>query len=266
MTREQLETLCTEVRRDIVASIGAAKSGHLGGSLSCVEILVALYFDAMRLDPADAPAKRDRFVLSKGHAAPALYSVLAHKGFMPREELLTLRRLGSRLQGHPDMKRTPGVDASTGSLGQGLSIAVGLALAAKHDKTGQRVFAVVGDGELQEGQVWEALMAAAHYGLTNLTVICDNNGLQIDGTNGEVLGLGSLEAKAAAFGWDVTTIDGHDVGVIADAARVRSERPRFIVARTVKGKGVSFMENQVGWHGKVPSDDDTTRALAELGA
>jgi transketolase len=266
MTREELQTLCLEVRRDIVASIGTAKSGHLGGSLSCVEILAALYFDVMRVDPAMVPTERDRFVLSKGHAAPALYSILAHKGFLPREELATLRKLGSRLQGHPDMKRTPGVDASTGSLGQGLSIAVGLALAAKHDKTGKRVFALVGDGEMQEGQVWEALMASAHYGLTNLTVICDHNRLQIDGTNAEVMTLGGIEAKLVAFGWDVTTVDGHDVAAIAAAAKVRSERPRFIVARTVKGKGVSFMENQVGWHGKVPSDDDTSRALAELGA
>jgi transketolase len=266
MTRGELETLCHEVRRDIVASIGAAKSGHLGGSLSCVEILVALYFDVMRIDTKLPAGKRDRCVLSKGHAAPTLYSVLAHKGFLPREELLSLRKLGSRLQGHPDMKRTPGVDASTGSLGQGLSISVGLALAAKRDGTGQRVFAVVGDGELQEGQVWEALMSAAHYGLSNLTVICDNNGLQIDGTNAEVMSLGGIEAKAAAFGFDVITVDGHDVAAIAAAAKVVSLKPRFIVAQTVKGKGVSFMENQVGWHGKVPSDDDTSRALAELGA
>jgi transketolase len=266
MTSEDLKSLCGEVRRDIVASIGAAKSGHLGGSLSCVEILVALYFEVMRSDPALPAAERDRFVLSKGHAAPTLYSVLAHRGYLPRAELTTLRHFGSRLQGHPDMKRTPGVEASTGSLGQGISIAVGLALAAKRDGTGQRVFTVVGDGELQEGQVWEALMAASHYGLSNLTVVCDNNGLQIDGTNCEVMSLGTIEAKAAAFGFDVAVVDGHDVAAIAAAARVPSLRPRFVLAHTVKGKGVSFMENQVGWHGKVPSDEDTSRALAELGA
>jgi transketolase len=266
MNRQKLEALCHDIRIDIVRSIGAAKSGHLGGSLSCVEIVVALYFDVMNIDPAKPAAERDRFVLSKGHAAPALYSALAHKGFLPREELTSLRRIGSRLQGHPDMTRTPGLDASTGSLGQGLSIAVGLALAARRLGSGCRVFAVVGDGELQEGQVWEAMMAAAHYKLDNLTIICDNNGLQIDGTNDEVLGLGDMLAKAAAFGLDTAEVDGHDVIAISEAASVRGSRPRFIRARTIKGKGVSFMENQVGWHGKVPSDDDTSRALEELGA
>lgn len=266
MTIDELNAKCREVRHDVIASIDAAKSGHPGGSLSCVDILVALYFGVMKTGPELRSDQRDRCVLSKGHAAPAQYAVLAHKGFFPREELLTLRKIGSRLQGHPDMKRTPGLDASTGSLGQGISIAVGLALGAKVRGTGQRVFAVIGDGEAQEGQVWEAMMAAAHYKLNNLTVICDFNRLQIDGTNEQVMNVGDLGAKAAAFGLDVSRVNGHDVAELISVCSTTSERPHFVLAETVKGKGVSFMENQVGWHGKAPSDEDTRKAFAELEA
>lgn len=261
-----LQSRCKVIRRDIVKMVGGAKSGHVGGSLSCVEILVALYFGAMKTAPDMSPLQRDRCVLSKGHAAPALYSVLAHKGFFPVEELLTLRKLGSRLQGHPDMKKTPGVDASTGSLGQGVSISVGLALGARLHKSEQKVFAVAGDGEMQEGQFWEAMMASAHYKLTNLTVILDYNGLQIDGANNEVMSLGDVGAKLRAFGWEVIELDGHDLAALLQAFAVKTTRPKFIVARTVKGKGVSFMENQVGWHGKAPSTEEMNAALAELGA
>lgn len=266
MTEEELQRLCREVRADIVRMIGGVKSGHPGGSLSCAEILVTLYFREMQSDPALPSEKRDKCVLCKGHAAPALYATLAHRGFFPREELSTLRQLGSRLQGHPDMNKTPGVDASTGSLGQGCSIAVGMALGARLKGSAQKVFAVVGDGEMQEGQFWEAMMSAAHFKLTNLTVILDHNGLQIDGANNEVMSLGDIKAKLQAFGFDVIEVDGHNIGQLLAAYGKTTTKPKFILAETVKGKGVSFMENQAGWHGKAPSTDETLQALAELEA
>jgi len=264
MTLDELQELSRQIRIDVIKSVGTAKSGHVGGSVSCAEILATLYFSAMKADPALPPEARDKCVLSKGHAAPALYSVLAHRGYFPREELLSLRKLGSRFQGHPDMKKTPGVDASTGSLGQGISIAVGMALGARLHKSQQKIFAVVGDGEAQEGQFWEAMMSAAHYKLTNLTVIMDNNGLQIDGTNEQVMSLGDIKAKALAFGFQVIEVDGHDIPQLLDAYAVKTQGPKFILAHTVKGKGISFMENQVGWHGKAPSAEEMEKALAEL--
>ena len=266
MKEEELQRLCREIRADIVRMIGGVKSGHPGGSLSCVEILASLYFKEMHAAPSLPVSKRDKCVLCKGHAAPALYAVLAHRGYFPLDELLTLRQLGSRLQGHPDMKKTPGVDASTGSLGQGCSIAVGLALGARLKGSPQRVFAVVGDGEMQEGQFWEAMMSAAHFKLSNLTVILDHNGLQIDGANNTVMGLGDIQAKLCAFGFDVAEVDGHDIGQLLAAYRKKTAQPKFIIAETVKGKGVSFMENQAGWHGKAPNAEETQQALAELEA
>jgi transketolase len=266
MKDEELQRLCREIRTDIIRMIGRVKSGHPGGSLSCTEILATLYFREMQADPAISPEQRDKCVLGKGHAAPALYAVLAHRGYFPRSELETLRQLGSRLQGHPDMKKTPGVDASTGSLGQGCSIAVGMALGARLKGSAQKIFAVVGDGEMQEGQFWEAMMSAAHFRLTNLTVILDHNGLQIDGANDDVMSLGDIKAKLLAFGFDVIAVDGHDTGQLLAAYEKASEKPKFILAETVKGKGVSFMENQAGWHGKAPSTEETEQALAELEA
>jgi len=236
--------------------------------LSSVEILTALYFDIMNVDPGNPRWDcRDRFVLSKGHAAPVLYATLAERGFFHKETLKSLRRLGSILQGHPDMNRTPGLDASTGSLGQGLSFACGLALGAKLDRAEWRVYAVVGDGESEEGQIWEAAMFAAHYSLRNLTVFLDWNGLQIDGPCEQVMNPYPLDAKWAAFGWNVLVIDGHDFGQIfeaTDKARECQDRPTVIIARTVKGKGVSFMENQAEWHGKAASKEQLEQALAAL--
>lgn len=263
----ELEKICMGVRRDIIESIAAAKCGHPGGSLSCTELIVATYFTQMHVDPKnpDDP-DRDRFVLSKGHCAPAYYSVLARMGFFPREELLNLRKLHSILQGHPN-KNTPGVDASTGSLGQGVSLATGMALAAKHTGKTYHTYVVVGDGELQEGQVWEAFLAAKHYGLDNLTVMVDWNGLQIDGTNDEVMSLGALSDKLVAFGFYVIELpDGNDLASVIDALNAPPVKgsPKCILAHTVKGKGVSFMENQVGWHGKAPSAQEKEAALKEL--
>jgi len=256
------------IRRHIIRMLGEAGSGHPGGSLSATEIVTALYFHVMRLDPArpDWPA-RDRFVLSKGHACPVLYAALAERGFFPVEELLTLRKLGSRLQGHPDMRKLPGVEMSTGSLGQGLSAANGMALAARLDGRDYRVYVLLGDGESQEGQVWEAAMAAAHYRLDNLTAFLDYNGLQIDGPCAEVMAVAPVAEKWRAFGWHVIEIDGHDFRQILQAveeARETRGRPTMIVARTVKGKGVSFMEHQVDWHGVAPKGEQVERALAEL--
>lgn len=267
MQLNKLEELCKEVRRDIIESISAAKSGHPGGSLSCTELIVATYFTQMHVDPNDPDdPDRDRFVLSKGHCAPAYYSVLSHMGFFPHEELLKLRKLHSILQGHPS-KKTPGVDAATGSLGQGVSLAVGMALAAKHLGRNYHTYVVTGDGELQEGQVWEAFTAANHYGLDNLTVMVDWNGLQIDGTNDEVMSLGALPDKLKAFGFHLIELsDGNDLASVIDAlnAPAIKGRPKCILAHTVKGKGVSFMENKVGWHGKAPSLEEKEAALAEL--
>jgi len=251
MAYETLAVKAGQLRRDIVEMLYRCQSGHPGGSLSCVEILMALYYETMKTDPKNPLMEdRDRMVLSKGHGCPALYAVLADKGFFPREDLWNLRQLGSHLQGHPDMVKTPGVDANTGSLGQGASIALGLAMAAKYKKASYKVYAVLGDGECQEGMIWEAAMAAAHFRLDNLTFILDHNGLQIDGSNDTVMGLGNIEAKFAAFGFECIKVDGHDIGAITAALAVPGfGRPKFICCETVKGKGVSFMENNSGWHG-----------------
>jgi len=264
----RLQEKARAVRRDIIRMIGAAGSGHPGGSLSAVEVLTALYFHVMRLDPKRPDwSERDRFILSKGHAAPALYAVLAERGYFPVEELTTLRQLGSPLQGHPDMKKLPGVEMSTGSLGQGLSAACGMALAARLDKADWRVYVLLGDGESEEGQVWEAAMAAAHYRLDNLTAYLDYNRLQIDGPVRNVMNPEPLADKWKAFGWNVLSVDGHNFKEIleaTEAARAVSGQPSIIICHTVKGEGVSFMENEVDWHGKAPSAEETERALAEL--
>ncbi|SHI54997.1 transketolase [Desulfofundulus thermosubterraneus] len=265
---KRLEEKAREIRRHIIRMTGAAGSGHPGGSLSSADIVTALYFEVMRIDPQNPRwPGRDRFVLSKGHAAPVLYAALAERGFFPVEELLSLRRLGSPLQGHPDMKKLPGVELSTGSLGQGLSAANGMALAARLDGRDYRVYVLLGDGEIQEGMVWEAAMAAAHYRLDNVTAFLDYNGLQIDGPVGRVMSVEPVAEKWRAFGWDVQVIDGHNMEEILQAvekARAVRGQPQMIVAETVKGKGVSFMENMVEWHGVAPKPDEVERALAEL--
>lgn len=265
---QRLTEKALSMRRHIIKMVHAAKSGHPGGSLSSVEIMTALYFDIMRFDPSRPSWKeRDRFVLSKGHAAPALYAALAECGIVSENELLSLRKLGSPLQGHPDMKRVPGVEMSTGSLGQGLSVANGMALAGKLDKSDWHVFALIGDGECQEGQIWEAAMAAAHYKLDNLTVFLDYNRLQIDGCIRDVMNPEPFPDKWKAFGWQVYTIDGHSFAEIiqaAEEARAVKGRPSIIICYTTKGKGVSFMENEADWHGKAPNDEQANKALAEL--
>ena len=268
MKSEELKEVCRRVRRDIVTSVCAAKSGHPGGSLSAVEIMTALYFEKMNINPKEPKmAERDRFVLSKGHAAPVLYSVLAERGFFDVAELQNLRKMHSFLQGHPDAKKCPGVDASTGSLGQGASIAVGMALGAKLSGSGVQVYTLCGDGEIQEGLVWEAAEAAAHYRLDNLTVIVDNNGLQIDGPNSAVMDVGDIAAKYAAFGFETLSVaDGNDIEqVLAALNQPRTAgKPRMILCHTVKGKGISFMENQVGWHGAAPNDEQYAVAMEDL--
>ena len=266
----ELERRANDMRADIVRMIAEAGSGHPGGSLSCADILAALYFGGvLEHDPLNPQWEgRDRFILAKGHAAPALYAVLAQAGYFPREELATLRKLGSRLQGHPDSNQVPGVEVSTGSLGQGLSIAAGAAAGLRLDGAPQTVFALLGDGECQEGQVWEAAMFAAHRKLDNLVAIVDRNGLQIDGRTCDVCDPGDLGAKFAAFGWDVDEVDGHDldalVAVLGAAKAGRDGRPHAVIARTVKGKGVPFMENEAGWHGKAPNAEQAAEALAAL--
>lgn len=258
------------MRKDIIEMIHEAGSGHPGGSLSCTDILAALYFgDVMTYDPAHPTSDaRDRFILAKGHAAPALYAALAEAGFFPKDELKTLRKLGSRLQGHPDSKLLPGVEVSTGSLGQGLSVAAGLAAGLRLKGGDQKVYTVLGDGECEEGQVWEAANFAAAEALGNLVAIVDSNGLQIDGCLCDVCSAGELDEKFAAFGWDVHHVDGHDIDALialfASLPRKATGKPQAIIAKTVKGKGVSFMENQVGWHGKAPDAEQTKQALAEL--
>ncbi|MDD7105460.1 MAG: transketolase [Collinsella sp.] len=271
MTDQELAKIANEVRRGIVTGVHAAKSGHPGGSLGAADIMTYLYFEEMDVDPSNpSRADRDRFVLSKGHCAPALYAVLAERGFFPKEELETLRHIGSRLQGHPNMNDTPGVDMSTGSLGQGISAAVGMALAAKHWGDSYRVYTLLGDGECEEGQVWEAAMFAGNHDLDNLVAIVDHNGLQIDGSIEEVNSAMPLADKFRAFKWHVIELaDGNDIAQIAAAfaeARKVSDSPVAIIAETVKGKGVSFMENQVGWHGKAPNDEQFEQAMAELAA
>ncbi len=255
----KLKEMAQTIRQDIVRAVYCAGSGHPGGSLSCADIMTALYFNEMNIDPADPEMPgRDRFVLSKGHAAPAQYAAMAERGYFPVEELKTLRKMGSRLQGHPSMHKLPGIEISTGSLGQGISAAVGMAIAGKLDGSASRVYSILGDGELQEGMVWEAAMAAAHYKLDNLCAVVDNNGLQIDGKNDDVMTVKPVDEKFKAFGWNVICIDGHDMQQIVDAfaaARQCKGKPTVIIAKTVKGKGVSFMENQAGWHGKAPSEE-----------
>lgn len=263
----ELHYISTEVRKDVIKMLGKSKSGHPGGSLSVVDILVILYYKIMKVDPKYPDWEdRDRLVLSKGHSCPALYSILARKGYFNVDQLTTLRQLGSILQGHPDIKRTPGIDASVGSLGQGLSVAVGLALGAKLKNKNYHVYAIIGDGEMQEGQIWEALMSTIHYKLDNLTTILDYNKLQIDGTNDEVMSLGDVKSRIKAFGFDVYEINGHDLGEIYRTltTSLASQKPKFIIAHTIKGKGVSFMENKVEWHGKAPNDDQVIKALMEL--
>ena len=264
-----LNEIASIIRREIVTMIHGAKSGHPGGSLSAVEILTALYFDEMNIDPTNPKMEdRDRFVLSKGHAAPVLYSTLARRGYFPVEELSTLRKFKSRLQGHPSIQYLPGIDMSTGSLGQGISAAVGMALAGKIDKKDYRVYTILGDGELEEGQVWEASMCAAHYKLNNLTAFIDFNGLQIDGDITKVMNPCPIDKKFEAFGWNVLVIDGHNYEEIIDAiekAKECKDKPTAVVCKTIKGKGVSFMENQAEWHGIAPSREQCEAALKELG-
>jgi transketolase len=263
-----ISEIARKIRVDIIEMLTEAKSGHPGGSLSAADILAVLYFREMRIDPQNPHwPGRDRFVLSKGHAAPVLYAALAEKGFFPREELRQLRKTGHFLQGHPDMKKVPGVDMSTGSLGQGISAAAGMALAGKIDNSDYRVYCLLGDGEIAEGLVWEAAMAAAHYKLDNLVAILDYNGLQIDGRNEEVMNSSPVAAKWEAFGWNVLKVDGHDYDQLTEAfelAKNLKGKPTMIVAKTVKGKGVSFMENQAGWHGNAPSREQAETALKEL--
>ncbi len=268
MDKMNLQKTANEIRKHIVSSLHAAKCGHPGGSLSAADIIAYLYYSEMNVDPAN-PDKmdRDRFVLSKGHVAPALYSALALKGFFPEEELLKLRKTGAMLQGHPDMKHTPGVDMSAGSLGQGVSVAVGMALSAKMSNEDYRVYTLLGDGEIQEGQVWEAAMFAGHRKLDNLVVIVDNNGLQIDGDIEDVCSPYPIADKFKAFNFHVITIDGHDFDAIDAAfneARETKGMPTAIIAKTIKGKGVSFMENQASWHGAAPNDEQYEVAMADL--
>ena len=268
MTNLELQKMAVEVRKGIIEGVHSAKAGHPGGSLSAADIFTYLYFEEMNVDPKDPKnEERDRFVLSKGHTAPGLYSALAHKGYFPVEDLLTLRHTGSYLQGHPDMKHIPGVDMSSGSLGQGLSCAVGMALAGKLKNKDYRVYALAGDGEIQEGQIWEAAMFAGARKLDNLVVIVDNNNLQIDGEVGEVCSPYPIDKKFEAFNFHTINIDGNDFDEIRkalDEAKATKGMPTAIIAHTVKGKGVSFMENQVGWHGKAPNDEEFAIAMEEL--
>ena len=268
MNKLELQKVANEVRKGIITSVHAAKAGHPGGSLSAADIFTYLYFEEMNVDPKDPKkADRDRFVLSKGHTAPGLYSALALKGYFPVEDLETLRHLGSYLQGHPDMKHIPGVDMSSGSLGQGISAAVGMAIAGKMDNADYRVYTLLGDGEIQEGQVWEASMMAGFRKLDNLVVIVDNNNLQIDGAIDEVCSPYPIDKKFEAFNFHVINIDGNDFDQIDAAfkeARATKGMPTAIIAHTVKGKGVSFMENQVGWHGTAPNDEQYAVAMEDL--
>lgn len=261
----QYDKKAKELRAEILKMLFACQSGHPGGSLSCVEMLMALYYEVMNVDPKNPKdPNRDRFVLSKGHACPTLYAILADKGFFPKEDLAGLRQIDSHLQGHPDCCKTPGVDMNTGSLGQGASLALGLAMAAKYAKTDYKVYTVLGDGECQEGLVWESAMAAAHYKLDNLVFMLDHNGLQIDGSNDEVMSLGDIVKKFDAFGFACFTVDGHDIDAIVKALKAPVEgKPKFICCETVKGKGVSFMENQFGWHGSPMNKEQFEKALSE---
>ena len=264
----ELQEISRKVRIGIIEGVYNAKSGHPGGSLSVADILTVLYFNQMNVDPQNPKAdSRDRLVLSKGHVAPALYSVLSQKGYFDTEELRNLRKVNGILQGHPDMKNIPGVDMSTGSLGQGLSAANGMAIASKLNHEGVRVYCICGDGELQEGQIWEAAMTSSHYKLDNLCVIVDNNNLQIDGKVNEVMSIYPIDEKFRSFGFEVFNIDGHDMNQIINAlnkAKTIKGKPTAIIAKTIKGKGVSFMENQAGWHGKAPKEEEYNIAISEL--
>ncbi|MCR4740503.1 MAG: transketolase [Lachnospiraceae bacterium] len=268
MDNLELQKMANEIRKGIVTGVHAAKAGHPGGSLSCADIMTYLYFEEMNIDPKDPKKEdRDRFVLSKGHCAPALYSTLANRGFFPVEDLLTLRKLGSHLQGHPCMAHTPGVDMNTGSLGQGISVATGMALSAKLSNDTYRVYTLLGDGEIAEGQVWEAAMFAGFKKLDNLVVIIDNNGLQIDGPITEVCDSNPIDKKFEAFNFHVITINAHDFDEIRAAFKEAKEtkgKPTCIIAKSIKGKGVSFMENSVAWHGVAPNDEQYETAMADL--
>lgn len=269
MERKFYEEMASKIRVDVIKAIFKAGSGHPGGSLSAADIVTALYFKEMNVDPENPKMEeRDKLILSKGHAAPVQYAALGEKGYFDIQGMMRLRKLGSRFQGHPNMEKVPGIEMSTGSLGQGFSAAAGMALANKIDGKQGRVYVILGDGELQEGIVWEAAMASAHYNLSNLCAIVDWNGLQIDGANDDVMKVSPIDEKFRSFGWNVLTIDGHNFDEIFDAfdkAREEKERPTAIIAKTVKGKGVSFMENQAGWHGKAPSDEQAMEAVKELG-
>lgn len=267
---EDLEKMARKIRIGIIDAVYSAQSGHPGGSLSIVDILAVLYFNEMNIDPENPQKEdRDRFVLSKGHCAPALYSTLANRGYFDTEELKTLRKIDSIMQGHPDMKHIPGVDMTTGSLGQGLSAANGMAMAGKLNKKDYRVYCIVGDGEIEEGQIWEAAMASSKYKLDNLCLIVDNNNLQIDGTIEEVMSSYPIDEKFRSFGFQIINIDGHNIQEIKDAFEVAKnikEKPTCIIAKTIKGKGVDFMENQVGWHGKAPNEEQYHEAMRQLNA
>ena len=265
---EDLEKISNDIRVNIIKTVYNAQSGHPGGSLSCADIMAVLYFNQMNINPNDPRAEgRDRFVLSKGHCSPALYSTLAAKGYFQEDELTKFRKFDSNLQGHPDMNKVPGVDMTSGSLGQGLSVANGMALSSKMGSMGYRVYCLLGDGELEEGQVWEAAMTSSKYKLDNLCVIVDNNNLQIDGEIQNVKGLNKIEEKFESFGFNVITVDGNDVEQLIDAfdrAKMMKGAPTAIVAKTTKGKGVSFMENNASWHGKAPNEDEYNLAIREL--
>ena len=268
LEKQELEQKARKVREDIIEEIYSAKSGHPGGSLSIADILTVLYFREMNIQPENPDwEERDRFVLSKGHCSPALYSCLANRGFFPVEDLKGFRNINSYLQGHPDKNKVPGVDMTTGSLGQGLSAANGMAIAGKVDKKDYRVYCVLGDGEIEEGQIWEAAMAASQYQLDNLCVIVDNNNLQIDGTIEEVMSSYPIDEKFRSFGFQVINIDGHDIEEIIKAFEVAKNvkgKPTCIIAKTTKGKGITFMENQAGWHGKAPNEEQYNQAMAEM--
>lgn len=268
MNIEELTKKTIEVRKEIIEAVYAAQSGHPGGSLSIADILTVLYFHEMKIKPEDPKwEERDRLVLSKGHCSPALYSCLANRGYFPVEDLKTFRKIDSYLQGHPDKNKVPGVDMTTGSLGQGLSAANGMAIAGKMDKKDYRVYCILGDGEIEEGQIWEAAMTSSKYRLDNLCVIVDNNNLQIDGTIEEVMSPYPIDEKFKSFGFEIIKIDGHDIEEIIKAfevARNIKEKPTCIIARTIKGKGISYMENQVGWHGKAPNEEQYKEAITEL--
>ncbi len=268
--KKQLMATACKVRMGIIEGTHGAKAGHPGGSLSAAEVFTYLYHKEMNVDPKNPKWEdRDRFVLSKGHTAPGLYAALALKGFFPVEDLPTLRHIGSYLQGHPNMNETPGVDMSTGSLGQGISAAAGMALAAKYQGKASRVYTLLGDGEIQEGQVWEAMMFAAHYDLDNFCAIIDNNGLQIDGAVADVMNPHPIDEKLKAFGFEVAVVDGHEFEQLEAAfaqAKATKGKPFAMIMKTVKGKGVSFMENNAGWHGKAPNDEEYAQAMAELKA